>query len=639
MNTTDKTLNESIIKDDISILNMLDLSLNDEEGIKNHKSDLYFDVLANRNDDCNCKRDTLSSDNDRDIMNFFNQKEENCDEDNQNKEFVFESKPRKSKDSNNTENRQIGNYQQNVHRLNLDKPYFINTNNEQLSNCIYEQSASNNVNTTFKNHYSYDLIKQKTQVQQPLPQQQPNPQYVNYCYSPFIPYYTPMQPTIGYAYAPIVNPYLTTPAYVPVGYPVNHINNANYYFPVMTAPLVTNQKVNEMAPLQGSLGEKIFKTDKNNEIFTTQNEIVNDDCLKDDNSMLIELSTMKIEDLKTQAFSLAKKQQGCRCLQEVISKNSELRKELISFMMIRFPELSIDQFGNYFVQKIIDLSSQDTGFMETLSNTIFKNIYRIGLNSFGTRVIQKIIHYLDNNVACLKLLISNLESYIPVFLKNPHGNHIIMILITKMFSSDKTKEEALIFSDYIEKTVITNLVDIANSKYGSSSIQKLLDLLPCSNTTNIINAIVDKTLYLVEDVNGNYVLQGLLKLMNTEISEKILHKITKKDNICRLINKEYSRIFVEKCFDSLLNKDDPSLMILLDAITKHKVLEHLTTHQDGIFIFFKALKKSDKFHYNIMVNYLIDNAKIITKNMNGKRLFNKLILSDFTFSKDLQNAL
>jgi hypothetical protein len=106
----------------------------------------------------------------------------------------------------------------------------------------------------------------------------------------------------------------------------------------------------------------------------------------------------------------------CRLLQKKIDEDPSIASNIIyDKIKDKVQEISCDQFGNYFIQKVIDNLNEEQ-IRELLYKKISANFRSFCFNQQGTRVVQKIFEKIINNEELLNyyniLLTPNLKDFV-----------------------------------------------------------------------------------------------------------------------------------------------------------------------------------------------------------------------------------
>lgn len=141
--------------------------------------------------------------------------------------------------------------------------------------------------------------------------------------------------------------------------------------------------------------------------------------------------------------------QGSREIQSKLDnlKYSE-RKELINAILPHTRSLMADNFGNYVIQKVIEIGNDDQ--REAIVKSIENDILRLSKDTCGCRVLQKALVELANipmfvQKACMQLGKSVME-----LIKHQNGNHVIQ----KMLEILPIPEQEFIFNAVVSNVLL-----------------------------------------------------------------------------------------------------------------------------------------------------------------------------------------
>lgn len=125
-------------------------------------------------------------------------------------------------------------------------------------------------------------------------------------------------------------------------------------------------------------------------------------------------------------------------------------------------ELICDQFGNYVIQKYIDIC-EDKNLISKLLEKNRNHLYNIAINSYGTRCLQKILDVTksENDFIIIKDFISN---NIFNLIKDINGNHVIQKILL-VYPQNK--------NSFILEEINQNIIEISKLKQGGCIFQKV----------------------------------------------------------------------------------------------------------------------------------------------------------------------
>ena len=148
---------------------------------------------------------------------------------------------------------------------------------------------------------------------------------------------------------------------------------------------------------------------------------------------------------------------------------------------------------------------------------IKQNIYEISINTYGTRVIQKLIEVIANQDGLLKKFISIIHPIVMKLLNESHGNHIIQ----KYLEYVKNPE----YKSFLNKIIKQNFKKIATHKFGCCTIQKFLaESGPNEKRTNF-DLIKKNIVNIITNQYGSYVFQYIIEKEDDDYKVEILNEI------------------------------------------------------------------------------------------------------------------
>ncbi len=160
----------------------------------------------------------------------------------------------------------------------------------------------------------------------------------------------------------------------------------------------------------------------------------------------------------------------------------------------------------------------------------------IGVNPHGTRVIQKIVDKLHTE-ELMKTFIKVLKPHTVNLVKDLNGNHIILKVLNCYDPALTTP---------LFETLNNHLMEVSLHKHGCCVLQKCIDSASPEIKNYIIMSILQHIPELITDQFGNYILQYVMTLGDTNLVGSIA-KTFFKDMIF-LSKQKYSSNVVEKVY-------------------------------------------------------------------------------------------
>jgi hypothetical protein len=339
------------------------------------------------------------------------------------------------------------------------------------------------------------------------------------------------------------------------------------------------------------------------------------------------------ETIIKEAYNLTKGQMGCRFLQKKIEDDTEFAMDFIYPTILKhLNEIIIDKFGNYLIQKFLEYLSQEK--LGEFLLCIKDNFSEIGLNQYGTRVIQKLIGVIKNSgdqytVNNYKTFISLIIPNIVKFSNDLNSCHIIQeILVSKTF------ENKFLYEFYKK-----NIVQVSNDKNGCCFLQKCFDKLLGEDLDNILDSILINIKEIIVDKYGNYVVQYIIKniLLSNQKSQYVknlnLNEIFKfiLDDFVNYSNQKFSSNVIEKLFT--IDEIKPEL---IKKLKNPEIAKSLLFEKYGNYVIQKGLNFAEDNDREEIFKIIGDLSEELKKVEFGNKLLNKL-LTKYPKLKDYLN--
>ena len=307
---------------------------------------------------------------------------------------------------------------------------------------------------------------------------------------------------------------------------------------------------------------------------------------------------------------LSKDQGACRYIQNLIdAKPYDTLNYLYKPLCLNILKLINDPFGNYLIQKIIIYLNEEQLYeILTIISRYFSEICN---NIYGTRVIQTII---DN------LKTPKLANYFYQLLKP-----IIIHLLKELNGTFVVQKFAKMYSDYnndISDVIVSGSHILSTHRHGCCVVQKYLELNDPYLVPKLVDKLLDKSLLLIVDQFGNYVIQTILKKNNKNYGNKLAEKIV--ENVVYYAKHKYSSNVVEKCFDYC---DGIYLSNLINNIQKKENLLELILDEHGNYVVQKVIMLSNPIAQRQMLKLIMENIDKLKHCNHGERVINRLVVN------------
>lgn len=312
------------------------------------------------------------------------------------------------------------------------------------------------------------------------------------------------------------------------------------------------------------------------------------------------------EELIKYALILVKDQKCCMYLQEKVTNNKKLAKSLYIALKGKIIDLMYGGFSNYFVQKLIDNLPRKI-IEDILKSVISSDSFSIlGLDPHGTRVIQKIIDKIANDINLLTILNSVFIPSMHKFACDPNGNHILI----KYASAVPFPQNQIVY-DFINE----NIEILAKNKNACSALQKCIEIANISQKSILFSSIAKHARNLISDDFGNYVVQFIIPHCGKNIMEVIVASFF--NSIDELsITKSASNV-IEKC---LIHCNKDLQLAIIKRYANKKSVENLLYNKFGNYVLQTILAVSIEPFTSII-------GDIILSYKNGEKKLPKKVLN------------
>ncbi|XP_021988567.1 putative pumilio homolog 8, chloroplastic [Helianthus annuus] len=312
-------------------------------------------------------------------------------------------------------------------------------------------------------------------------------------------------------------------------------------------------------------------------------------------------------------FAMAKDQHGCRLLQKIFDDGNPQHVQTVFNEIIgHVVELMINPFGNYFMQKLLEVCNEEQRMRILIAVTREpRELVQISLNTHGTRVVQKLIETLKTRQQ-IKLVISAIEPGFLALIKDLNGNHVIQRCLQCLSNED---------NKFIYEAAAKFCVEIATHQHGCCVLQRCINHSTGEYREKLVSEISKNGILLAQDAYGNYAVQYILELQIPSAVSKLTSQF--KGNYVHLATQKFSSHVVEKCLAVLDGQFRSTIIRELISATQ---FEQLLQDPHANYVIQTALRVSEGPLHNSLVN-VIESHKAISRNSPySKRIFSHKLL-------------
>ncbi|XP_076891964.1 pumilio homolog 12-like [Bidens hawaiensis] len=289
--------------------------------------------------------------------------------------------------------------------------------------------------------------------------------------------------------------------------------------------------------------------------------------------------TQKSDDLGERIYCMAKDQQGCRSLQKKFFEGTrEDLENIFREVIVHIIELMTDPFGNYLVQKLLDVCDKHQ-HMQILRVITRKpgDLVRISCDMHGTRSVQKVVETLKTREQC-SMVVSALKPGIIGLMKNMNGNHVAQRFLQYL------KPE---FNEFLFEAATMKCMELATDRHGCCVLQKCLSHSDGEPRRRLVREITSNALILSQDPYGNYVVQYVFELQVPWATSAILDQL--EGNYGDLAMQKYSSNVVEKC---LKYAREECRVCIVNELMNNPRLDQIMQDPYGNYVIQAALRSS-----------------------------------------------
>ncbi|CAH8386405.1 unnamed protein product [Eruca vesicaria subsp. sativa] len=307
---------------------------------------------------------------------------------------------------------------------------------------------------------------------------------------------------------------------------------------------------------------------------------------------------------------MAKDQMGCRALQKLVEEEGTFHDFKFIFREIihHVVEISMDQFGNYLVQKMVDLCDEEqrTLFVSVLTSKPV-DLLEVCLNNYGTRVVQKMIERVKTKRQ-IEMVKSGLEPCCLALVKSLNGFHVIQTCLTSLGPND---------NKFVLEVATKYCAEIATHRHGCCVLQCCVANTVGEQRERLVDEISRNALQLSQDPYGNYVVQYIIE--QNVPAGKLLMQF--RMNYAKLATQKFSSHVVEKC----LKHYPESRAEIIRELTSVPNFEYLLQDPFGNYVIQTALSKTKgRVHAKLVEQ--VHKYGILKSSPYCKKIFSKRVL-------------
>ncbi|RVW48718.1 Pumilio-like 12 [Vitis vinifera] len=192
-----------------------------------------------------------------------------------------------------------------------------------------------------------------------------------------------------------------------------------------------------------------------------------------------------VDEVVGRIYHMSKDQNGCRFLQRKFTDGSPEDVQKIFLEIIdHIVELMTDPFGNYLVQKLLEVCTEDQQMQILHAITRRAGDLDTGCSE-GYETLRTSEQF--------SMIVSSLKPGIVTLIKDMNGNHVAQCCLQNLMPE---------YREFLFEAAITNCVELATDRHGCCVLQKCLGHSAVEQRDRIIYEITSNALILSQDPFG-----------------------------------------------------------------------------------------------------------------------------------------
>ncbi|KAI5796737.1 armadillo-type protein [Pyronema domesticum] len=154
-------------------------------------------------------------------------------------------------------------------------------------------------------------------------------------------------------------------------------------------------------------------------------------------------------------------------------------------------------------------------FANVKLESLVNEIYSLCKDQHGCRYLQKKLE--EGNPQYVEMIFNETHAHVVELMTDPFGNYLCQKLLEHTNNEQRT---------VLVNTAAPRLVEIALNQHGTRALQKMIDFLSCPEQIDtIVHALESKVVELIQDLNGNHVIQKCLNKLRPEDAQFIFDAV------------------------------------------------------------------------------------------------------------------
>ncbi|KAJ4966021.1 hypothetical protein NE237_017870 [Protea cynaroides] len=313
---------------------------------------------------------------------------------------------------------------------------------------------------------------------------------------------------------------------------------------------------------------------------------------------------------KDQIVFLAKYLKGSQYLKRILDSKDVIVtvKILDAVISLNTVDLMTNEFGRQMFQKLVDSCNQQQVQVLVFKLATEKDaLYSASIHKHGTHCVQKLIKTMKKS-DFIAFIMQALAPKMLVLMKHQIGNHVIRACLENL----DCHQNFIIFEVAKEKCL-----ELATHAQGCLTLNYCIDYTTGAHRRELLNIIIDSSIFLAQEPYGNYVMQHVLNMHNPVVNSHICHKL--QEVYIRLSMQKAGSHVVEACAKF------GEIKCVVNGLVQSDKLVQVAKNPFGNYVIqtvIKATKNSYPEYYRSLEFALDPHLEELQYHPNGRNVYN-----------------
>ena len=180
-------------------------------------------------------------------------------------------------------------------------------------------------------------------------------------------------------------------------------------------------------------------------------------------------------------------------------------------------------------------------------------VYAMCKDQHGCRFLQKKLEEKEKNYEAVNMIFDEVYDHMVELMTDPFGNY----LCQKLIEHCDEQQQLLI----VQK-VSPKLVEISKNMHGTRAVQKMIECLCTpSQVQLVVNALKSSVVSLIQDLNGNHVIQRCLNRLSYRDKQFIYDAVA--NNAIEVATHRHGCCVMQRCIDSANEPQKVNINIII----------------------------------------------------------------------------